>query len=499
MKKIKFIFSDYSGYKKDYKAYIDEKNYIIINEKYKYNKDNDKDNEYFQILCEFIKKFRTRRLEIDISESYYEDNNENIDTKYGTKISSKIMDINLDTREIMTKGYIGVLRGNIELEGKGKYDVIIEIGSRFDKGKKQLFLRYLLSQVYKVNLYKQSNPKADEEDSIWKWLIIIAFKNRLENAFKNGLYKRYKRFEKNDCNIKGTIDIERFIKYNIPFNGKVAYNKRELTHDNDIMHLILHAYDILNKKYPEKISKFINKNSKAYEAISTIKEVAPNYKNENIKSLMLKCFGRINHPYYHNYEPLRKISLLIIKNKGVSFFGGKSSDIIGVIVNIGYLWEQFLYENVLKKIEEIELIYQDMIKLILKKEEEIIRKFSLKPDFVIKGGENKYVLDAKYKMGWEIFISSINSKPNIEYIINDYRQITNYVYLLNANWGGAIFPFRDNEQDLTEFHFTHNQNKHFYLFGLKVPNTEDSDKWLEIFNVNIETLIKKIESKIDNV
>jgi len=67
---------------------------------------------------------------------------------------------------------------------------------------------------------------------------------------------------------------------------------------------------------------------------------------------------------------------------------------------------------------------------------------ALRPDFVIEHEGKKYVLDAKYKASWEHFVN--NPDTGIEVVLTDYRQVTNYVYLIGAKWGGVIFPYRKN-------------------------------------------------------
>ncbi|SHE39609.1 5-methylcytosine restriction system specificity protein McrC [Caloramator proteoclasticus] len=493
MQKVIFRFSDYSGSKNEENGKIIKNEQCVeIKEKYKFNKEDKEEDKYFKLLCKFAENVESKNNDKQNEEDEYD-----IYISYGKKISLNIMDINLDTGELRTKGYIGVLRKIVKLEED--YDVTVEIGSRFDKCDKQFFLRYILSSISNYNKnynkkYENFNPKSDENDSIWDWLLIFAFTYQLEKAYTSGLFNKYKRFEYNDSKVKGVVDINRHIKYNIPFNGKIAYNKRELTHDNEIMHLILHAYDILNKRYPNEIFAFKDKNSKAYEAICAIKEVAPNYKSENVQALIHKCSRKITHPYYHSYEHLRRICLLIIKNKGISFFDGNSSDIIGVMVNISKLWEEFLKNIVLSKIknENTNVEYQYEIKLELKGKPE---QFILKPDYVIQKEDKKYVLDAKYKIGWEKFISELN----MEYIIDDYRQITNYVYLLDAQWGGVIFPYKDNS-DFNGYYFNYNGGKHFYIFPLKVPKYDDGtnpDDWKKEFENNIREVIERIQNKME--
>ncbi|MCZ9999532.1 McrC family protein [Brachyspira hyodysenteriae] len=70
----------------------------------------------------------------------------------------------------------------------------------------------------------------------------------------------------NDANVKGTIDINRYIKNNIPFNGKISYNTREYSYDNNINQLIRHTIEYINTKnryilsYDSEIKKLCSAN-----------------------------------------------------------------------------------------------------------------------------------------------------------------------------------------------------------------------------------------------
>ena len=57
--------------------------------------------------------------------------------------------------------------------------------------------------------------------------LIYMFISFFKRALRQGLFKQYKLIKHNDSNVKGTIDINRYIKNNIPFNGKISYNTRE--------------------------------------------------------------------------------------------------------------------------------------------------------------------------------------------------------------------------------------------------------------------------------
>ena len=62
---------------------------------------------------------------------------------------------------------------------------------------------------------------------------------------RKGIFRQYRRFEYNNANIKGNIDIARHIKLNTPFTGKVAYSTREFTQDNELMQLVRHTIEFI--------------------------------------------------------------------------------------------------------------------------------------------------------------------------------------------------------------------------------------------------------------
>ena len=115
----------------------------------------------------------------------------------------------------------------------------IKISSRFTfNDNEDYFLHYMLMKVLSLNVVNLEHSK-DYDDS-FDFLIYI-FISFFKRALRQGLFKQYKLIKHNDSNIKGTIDINRYIKNNIPFNGKISYNTREYSYDNNITQLIRHT------------------------------------------------------------------------------------------------------------------------------------------------------------------------------------------------------------------------------------------------------------------
>ena len=82
------------------------------------------------------------------------------------------------------------------------------------------------------------------------YLFIFYF---LKKALRKGLLQKYTRNEYNNQNVKGTVDIQRHIRINTPFIGKIAYSQREFSYDNYILQLIRHTIEFIKKEMQEQV------------------------------------------------------------------------------------------------------------------------------------------------------------------------------------------------------------------------------------------------------
>ena len=124
-------------------------------------------------------------------------------------------------------------------------NIQIKISSRFANDDNDYFLHYMLMKVLNLNIINLEHSK-DYDDSFD--FLIYMFISFFKKALRQGLFKQYKLIKHNDCHVKGTIDINRYIKNNIPFNGKISYNTREYSYDNNIIQLIRHTIEYINTK-----------------------------------------------------------------------------------------------------------------------------------------------------------------------------------------------------------------------------------------------------------
>ena len=152
---------------------------------------------------------------------------------YGDKIGDEMI---CETRTHGNKNILST--GNI-LGFVGCENMRLKISSRFDKDSaNDYFVLYMLSKVLSINVFDWKFGTEDED--VLDFLIHL-FPYYLNDALRFGIYKEYQSYEYNDANIRGRIDITRHIRQNIPFTGRVAYQTREYTLDNNLTELIRHT------------------------------------------------------------------------------------------------------------------------------------------------------------------------------------------------------------------------------------------------------------------
>lgn len=81
----------------------------------------------------------------------------------------------------------------------GVGDLQIKIKSRFDEGRDDYLLHYMLQKVFSFNLFDlhHNNEKEDVFD-----FIMFMFPHLLRNAMRQGIYREYQNFKHNDTKLK---------------------------------------------------------------------------------------------------------------------------------------------------------------------------------------------------------------------------------------------------------------------------------------------------------
>ncbi len=368
--------------------------------------------------------------------------------------------------------------------GKFTYNKIpIDIKSRFS----DTFLKRMLNFANDVFLddvdVSGENINKNETDYS-KFIIYYMFVQKLEKAFLLGIPKAYITIRHHDMKLKGKIDINRFIRNDIPFKGKISSVSREQREIQEVIDVLYKAINIIEKDMPSflknisqirthlkqhKSSKFISK-----ETIS--------------KALSSKA---LQNPIFAPYKKVLEYAKLIIQNGNIEQKENAKNNTYGFLVNVAELYEIYLHKLLQHKFPEWKVIHEDEQKVY----SELFYERRMFPDIVMKKDSKVMIFDAKYK---RMKFDGRNNFGAGDLDRNDFFQINTYMsYYQNQGneviAGGLLYPM-EGEFDKANCHssewFGNNQTK-FIVDGLELLGLNDTNI------VDIEQkFIERIESLI---
>jgi len=328
----------------------------------------------------------------------------------------------------------------------------IKIKSRFDKGRDDFFLHYMLQKVLSFNLFDLSHN--NEQEDVFDFIMFM-FPYFLKAAMRQGVYREYQNFRHNDANLKGTINIGRHIAKNMPFVGNIAYSTREYSHDNNMTELIRHTIEFMKtKRYGQSV---LNVDRETVENVKVIVEHTPLYNKNERSSIINKNLRAKAHPYYTEYRPLQTLCLQILRMEEVKY-GESDDEICGILFDGAWLWEE--YVNTILNHHGFKHPENKLHKggIYLFDDHSGIRY----PDFY----KDDMVLDAKYKrLGSYDKVSKVDS--------DDIHQVMAYMTTLKVDRGGFVAPLEQKLEKVPTSHLK-GSSATLSIFGIEISKTASS-------------------------
>ncbi len=305
----------------------------------------------------------------------------------------------------------------------GVNETQVEITSRFTPDGQDYFLYYMLQKVFSLNLFELKHLSGKGPFNF----LIFLFQHFLIQALSQGMLKMYRTFSRNDANMKGTLDVSRHIKQNVPFAGEIAYNSRERSCDNDLTQLVRHTIEEIKK---DQIGRAIlSRNEDIHRVVDQIVLATPSYKMQDRSRIIAKNAKPLNHPYFYKWTSLQRLCLAILRHRKLSY-GESRNQIHGILFDGAWLWEEYLatilksagFKHPKNKERSGGLRMFDNTSV----EEAFDKKHCrIYPDFYKEG---QSVLDAKYK--------HLTDRVDRE----DLYQVVTYMHTMKLQNGGFLYP-----------------------------------------------------------
>lgn len=421
----------------------------------------------------------------------------------------KLKDINLITLDSSICEVVGddkTIKPILEIR-KSKEENKVEITTfgfvgRFSYASQEFDISYRFGEVVlermitKVNDFdvktleyeaKDSKNK-NQTDSLALKILYLNFILKLEKLSILGIPKSYKRIEHHSDKLKGQIDINRFIKKDIPYTGKISSTSHEQTYVQEILDVLYGALIIVEKSMRELVGK----------RLFQIRNLISHYANRRFvdeRTIENAIYHKsIQNSLYRDFKTLLEISSYIIRHNNKQEY--KASNIMsGLIFDVSLLWENYLYVLLKKNIEDEnwKVLHEDLLEVY--KDKFYARK--MKPDIVIKNESDKKVLvfDAKSK---SMTMQGRNQNGAGDVDRADFFQINTYMsYYKNNGYtviaGGLLYPI-EKEFDKSTCHSEHwfgDKETKFIVDGIDLTSIQE--------NLKIEDLVKAEKAFVERI
>ena len=268
----------------------------------------------------------------------------------------------------------------------------VTISSRFSGEKNDNFLYYMLAKVAGINLLSLDFSSQKQNKGLN--LMLFLFPKLLKEALCQGLFKQYVFREYNDANIRGPIDINRHIRRNIPFNGRVAYRTREFSYDNPVTQLVRHAIELI-KTNPWGQS-ILNSDETTKSFIREIVEATPTYETRLRQEVVNQNLRPMVHPFYSAWQPLQEFCLCLLRYESLSYGADKKDKIHGILIDAAWLWEEYVARVLAEKGTTLKHYTRKSRDYYLFQTENGKKFQQIIPDYLDDDKDSKIVADAKY-------------------------------------------------------------------------------------------------------
>lgn len=382
----------------------------------------------------------------------------------------------ITSEQMVLQGYNDSYRTGNVMGFLGLGDERLTIESRFSNGENDFFFQYLMERVLDFPNFVNFQTDANQDEQLFT-LLLFLFPQYLQGAARKGIFKTYIRNEYNDENVKGNIDVARHIRKNIPFIGKVAYSQREYSYDNYLTELIRHTIEFIKRKpFGNKILERVK------DEVKLVFESTTSYKlSDRRKIIEQNKKNVVRHAYYHEYNALQQLCILILQNEKHQM-GAGSKKVFGILFDGAWLWEEYVntlikdtfYHPMNKGGKGAQWLFAGGTGLIY-------------PDFMSRSTDNRIIADAKYKP-----ITNIGNK--------DYLQILAYMFRFDSRKAFYLYPETNNSDDIelvmnkgTSFEDNVSARNDISVIkhGLKIPyNVRKYSDFLDEIKVSEQEFVK---------
>jgi 5-methylcytosine-specific restriction enzyme subunit McrC len=403
-------------------------------------------------------------------------NNNRFNRKDKDKLILKLYSKNQNSLEKQYFIQTGLFAGVIYYNGC-KFNITINYGS--------VFLRRMLNFVNDIFIDNEKSPSSSEsKEKDFEYIIAYLFIQSLEKASLLGLPQEYKTQNQRSHKVRGKINLNAYLKSDIPFQGKLSTTYREQVYIQEIIDVIYLACKKLESKYGKDIHNKLMNVSQVLKQHYSGRYASP-YTIQKAKNHRV-----LQNSMYIHFKKVLEYAEVILLDLDLSPLKDSSTlEVTGFLFDVSELFEVYLEKLLSNHFKEWQVSSQEELKVYNK----MFYKRYMLPDIVMRHGESgkTAVFDAKLK-------NMVMWKEDLDR--EDFFQIHTYIqyYKPNIIAGGLIYPF-SNQINLEKSHSTNlfgnpdvNETK-FIVDGVQVWNEMSMTDLVKKEN----EFLKRIEKVLD--
>ncbi|MEY8847633.1 hypothetical protein AB9K26_02395 [Psychroserpens sp. XS_ASV72] len=329
---------------------------------------------------------------------------------------------------------------------------------------------------------KETEAKLNKKTNEFHYIIAYLFIQSLEKASVLGLPKQFKQVTERSSKVRGKININQYLKEDIPFKGKLSSTFRTQQNIQEILDVLFAAVT--------KVENYLGTHykSKILGVYQTLKEnSSKKYVSQNIID-KAKNHKVLQNPIYKPFKEVLDYAEILLNNLGLVSKPDKSLKTYGYLFDISQLFEVYL-EKLLKRYftnwivngqEEIN-VYNNLF---------FGRKMF--PDIVMKHKQTGEIIvfDAKFKK---------MSGRKIDVDRSDFYQIHTYIQYFQPDviLGGLIYPLSENlkfNKSTSSGLFNSGFGTNFFIDGILVGEQMDMETLIRNENIFLERIQLQIEN-----
>jgi len=271
------------------------------------------------------------------------------------------------------------------------------------------------------HIYVDKNTESGDKDKDSDFPVIkYLFLNSLQKVSVLGLPQEYSKQKYHDMKVHGGVDVQNYIKRDIPFTGRISSQKNERHYVQDVVDVLYFALKACDKTL-----------SSDFQRLNLIKnELCASFSGKFPTAQTIKraqSHRVLNNPMFADFKDTLQFAELVIHHENIIPNSEKSkSNLSGYLLDIASLWEVYL-ETVLHDAlkEEWNISSQEELNLY----DGCFFARSNYPDFVLQKKDDPskvIILDAKFKKMGSIKVDEKKRIKNADVDRNDLHQIHSY-------------------------------------------------------------------------